>query len=100
METRIKKCPECGQAIYKEFYLPPPSCPRCGGHDIRRIKKDYLYCRGPCGYEAHFRQFFSGQRERIEVQKLFKKGIVEGQRYIDWGRLEREEKKLEEEKIK
>ncbi len=92
MEEKIKKCPECGQYVYKEFHLPPPNCPRCPSHDIRRIKKNHLYCR-TCGYEAHFRQFYEGQRERIEVQKLFKKGILEGKDYIDWQKLEEEEGK-------
>lgn len=78
----------------EEFLLEAPSCPRCPSNDTRRIKTDYLYCRR-CGYEAHFLQFYKGQRERIEVQKLFKKGIIKGQKYIDWRKLEREEKEKE-----
>ena len=69
------------------------SCPRCGGTDTRaRKKKQEIECRS-CGYQGHWRQFFQGQREREEVQKLFKKGIIEGKEYIDWQELEKESRK-------
>lgn len=70
-----------------------PTCPRCGNKDLRaERKKAHMYCRN-CGYRAHWRQFYEGEREREEVQKLFKKGIIEGQPYIDWQKLENKGRK-------
>ena len=75
-----------------EYFLTRPSCPRCGVKETRMKKKELLTCRS-CGYRAHWRQFFLGQREREEVRKLFKKGIIEGKEYIDWQELERKNNK-------
>ena len=53
-------------------------CPRCNHSEIRVVKrKSFLLCRG-CGYEAHWRQFFPGTKERKIVKKLFDEGKIEG----------------------
>ena len=76
-----------------KYFLTRPICPRCGVRETRDMKKKELIRCRTCGYQAHWRQFFLGQREREEVQKLFKKGIIEGKEYIDWGKLEEKDKK-------
>lgn len=58
------------------------NCPRCDSSELRAKKlKNFIECRH-CGYEAHWRQFFPGTRERKEVKKLFAKGEIEGKKVI------------------
>ena len=69
----------------KASLWPQPDCPRCFRTELRpQHKKSFLVCRN-CDYRGHWRQFFEGTREREEVQKLFKKGILEGKEFIDTG---------------
>ena len=68
-----------------------PTCPRCGNKDLRGKKHEsQLFCRN-CGYQGHWRQFFEGEKEREEVQKLFRGGNLKGKAYIDWKKVIREE---------
>jgi len=58
------------------------SCPRCDSSELRaKERRNFIVCRR-CGYEAHWRQFFPGTREREEVRKLFDKGEIEGKEVI------------------
>lgn len=53
-------------------------CPRCDHSELRVVKrKSFLLCRG-CGYEAHWRQYFPGTKERAIVKQLFGEGKIEG----------------------
>jgi len=55
-----------------------PKCPRCGSMDTRADEKhSQLKCKR-CGYPGHWRQFFEGEKEREEVQKLFRQKKLEG----------------------
>lgn len=56
-----------------------PNCPRCSSSNTRvDEKKSQLKCQY-CGYSGHWEQFFEGTKERVEVQKLFRKGELGGE---------------------
>jgi len=59
-----------------------PNCPRCNSTELRAKKEKSLITCRHCGYKAHWRQFFPGTKERKEVEKLFKKGELEGKEVI------------------
>lgn len=65
----------------KAFKYIKPRCPKCNSQNTRvDEKKSQLKCQY-CGYQGHWIQFFEGEKEREEVQKLFRKGGLEGRKY-------------------
>lgn len=71
----------------KGFKYIKPKCPRCGSLNVRAVEEiSSIKCQH-CGYPGHWRQFFEGQEERIEVQKLFDKGKLEGGPALGQGKI-------------
>jgi len=71
----------------KKYKYIKPSCPRCGSLNTRAKEEiSSIKCQH-CGYPGHWRQFFEGQKERIEVQKLFNEGKLEGNPTLGQGKI-------------